>query len=107
MSAPSADRPQQAVALRYDGGGAPELVAKGKGAIAEAILASALANGVPVREDADLLELLSACDLGQEIPLELYTVVAELLTYLYRLNGGTEPGSAPPGPHSSSAAGAR
>lgn len=92
MSASPESRPRAAVALRYDSGGAgaPELVAKGKGEIAEAILASARAHGVPVREDADLLELLSACDLGQEIPTELYAVVAELLTYLYRLNGSLE-----------------
>lgn len=92
MSGAAADKPRQVVALRYEGesGGAPELVAKGKGEIAEAILASARAHGVPVREDADLLELLSACDLGQEIPMELYAVVAELLTYLYRLNGSME-----------------
>jgi len=78
-----------AVALRYDkaASAAPEVVAKGKGEIAEAILSSARQNGVPVREDADLLELLSACDLGDEIPAELYAVIAELLTYLYRLNG--------------------
>jgi flagellar biosynthesis protein len=92
MSTSPTDQPREAVALRYDGegGSAPELVAKGKGEIAEAILSSARANGVPVREDADLLELLSACDLGQEIPTELYAVVAELLTYLYRLNGSLD-----------------
>lgn len=78
-----------AVALRYDrdGAGAPEVVAKGRGEVAEAILAAAHRHGVPVREDGDLLELLSACDLGDEIPVELFEVVAELLSFLYRLNG--------------------
>ena len=83
-----------AVALRYDreGAGAPEVVAKGRGEVAEAILSAARDHGVPVREDRDLLELLSACELGDEIPVELYEVVAELLSFLYRLNGDVSDG---------------
>ena len=46
-------------------------------------------HGIPVREDEDLVELLSGLDLGEEIPAELYEVVAEVLSYLYRLNGET------------------
>ena len=46
-----------------------------------------------MREDADLLQLLAACEVGDEIPLELYTVVAELLAYLYKLNGELPPAS--------------
>ncbi len=78
-----------AVALRYerDALPAPEVVAKGKGEIAEQILALAKKHDVPVREDADLLELLSACDVGEEIPADLYAAVAEVLAYFYRLNG--------------------
>ena len=76
------------VALRYDedSRSAPDVVAKGKGEVAEQILKLARKHGVPVREDRDLLQLLAACDVGDEIPLELYTAVAELLAYLYRLN---------------------
>ena len=80
--------PVGAVALRYDGDSrsAPDVVAKGKGEVAEQILKLAKKHGVPVREDRDLLQLLAVCDVGDEIPLELYTAVAELLAYLYRLN---------------------
>jgi flagellar biosynthesis protein len=85
--------PLRAVALRYAGAEqgsdhqAPSVTAKGRGEVAEKILAIARENGVPVREDKDLVALLSACDLGDEIPTELFTAVAELLTYLYRVNG--------------------
>ena len=52
-----------------------------------------LGAGPPVREDADLLELLAVCDLGDEIPPELYSAVAELLSYLFRLNASLAPES--------------
>lgn len=55
--------------------------------MAERILALAAEHGIPVHEDTDLVALLSACDLGDEIPVELFTAVAELLSYLYRVNG--------------------
>ncbi len=81
--------PAGAVALRYDSDSrsAPDVVAKGKGEVAEKILKLAKEHGVPVREDKDLLQLLAVCDVGDEIPVELYTAVAELLAYLYGLNG--------------------
>ena len=79
---------KSAVALRFEreSDDAPSLVAKGKGELAEQILAFARANDVPVREDSDLVQLLAACEVGEEIPADLYAAVAELLTYLYRLN---------------------
>ncbi len=82
----------RAVALRYDEArtGAPAVLAKGRNSIAERIQELAREHGIPVREDPDLVELLSACELGDEIPTELYRAVAELLAYLYRL-GRTEP----------------
>ena len=78
----------RAVALRYDARthGAPAVLAKGRGETARRILELARQHDVPVREDADLLELLSLCDVGEEIPTELFGAVAELLAYLYRLN---------------------
>ena len=81
-----------AVALRHDrpSQAAPRVTAKGEGEVARRILELAARHDVPVREDRDLLELLAACDLGEEIPLELYHAVAELLAYLYRLNGEPE-----------------
>lgn len=76
------------VALKEDNKGrAPRVIAAGRGSVAEQILALAFANGVKVREDADLAELLSAVDLDSEIPLEAFTAVAEILSYVYRANG--------------------
>lgn len=95
MTAPQGDRPApplRAVALRYDGPSSdaryavPSVVAKGQARIAEAMLDLARANGVPVREDRDLLALLCACDVGASIPAELYRAVAELLVWVQRSN---------------------
>jgi flagellar biosynthesis protein len=78
----------EAVALSHDRAGrsAPRVVAKGGGWLAERIVAIAAEHGVPVREDRDLLALLSAVELGDDIPPEMYAVVAELLAWLYRCN---------------------
>lgn len=77
------------VALKSsDGNRAPKVIAAGRGSVAEQILALAFANGIKVREDADLAELLSAVDIDSEIPLEAFTAVAEILSYVYRANGG-------------------
>jgi len=91
--APKAGSKPIAIALRYDVGRdpAPRIVAKGHGQEAEDILRVAFANDVKVREDADLAELLHAVDLDSLIPLEAFTAVAEILSYLYRLNGGLPP----------------
>lgn len=70
---------------------APKVIAAGRGSVAEQILALAFANGIKVREDADLAELLSAVDIDSEIPLEAFTAVAEILSYVYRANGGDAP----------------
>jgi flagellar biosynthesis protein len=85
---PSEPARPRVVALRYERAAmpAPRVTAKGAGELAERILALAEAHAVPVRSDPDLLELLAACDLGAEIPGELYQVVAELLVFLQRLN---------------------
>ena len=76
-----------ALAYRPDRRDAPTVTAKGQGHVAEQILAVALAHGVPVREDADLAALLAHVELDTEIPVEAFVAVAEILTYLYRLNG--------------------
>ncbi len=77
-----------AAAIRYDppGDGAPRVTAKGRGRIAERIIGLAREYGVPIREDPDLVEILSALELGQEIPPECYTAVAEILAFVYGLN---------------------
>jgi flagellar biosynthesis protein len=78
--------PKKAVALKYEPerSSAPVVVAKGRGVIAEEILRRAQENGVPVQEDASLVEVLSKLDLDQEIPPELYKLVAEILSFVYR-----------------------
>jgi len=77
-----------AVALLHDPeqGDAPRVVASGRGQTAEQILALAFANGVKVREDADLAQVLAAVELDSVIPLEAYVAVAEILSYVYRAN---------------------
>lgn len=91
MSSDQANIPEQlkikkAVALKYEPGErtAPVMVAKGKGHMADLILERAKENGIPVQEDSSLVEVLSKLDIDQEIPPELYTLVAEILSFVYR-----------------------
>ena len=74
----------RAVALRYDGGGAPVVVASGMGYLAEKIVEVASESGVPVYEDNSLATMLSQLALGQEIPESLYRAIVEI--YVYFLN---------------------
>jgi flagellar biosynthesis protein len=77
---------QIAVALAYgQNPGAPRVVAKGRGLIAQAIIERARQNGVFVHESEDLVGLLMQVELDQQIPPQLYLAVAELLAWLYRL----------------------
>ena len=78
----------KAVALNYDRAHdeAPRIVATGRGYVADQILALAFAHGVRVREDADLVEILSLLEVDSVIPLEAFTAVAEILSYVYRAN---------------------
>jgi flagellar biosynthesis protein len=83
-----------AVALRYqpvDAYAAPKVVASGRGWIAEKILEVAFTHGVKVREDADLAEILAAVDLDEEIPVEAFIAVAEILRYVYAANSTQPP----------------
>lgn len=77
-----------AVALNYkpDKSSAPKIVASGRGCLAEQILEIAFANNIKVREDADLAQILTAIDVDSEIPLEAFTAVAEILSYVYAAN---------------------
>jgi flagellar biosynthesis protein len=82
---------KKAVALKYQmfEDNAPYIVAKGHGIIAEKIIELAKQNNIPIQEDADLITVLSKIEIMQEIPMELYKVVAEILAYVYRLNKKT------------------
>lgn len=85
------ERLREAVALAYHQGAiAPTVVAKGKGLIAEEILARAKENGIHVHESPALLSLLMQVDLDEHIPETLYRAVAELLIWVYRLEQSTE-----------------
>jgi len=79
---------KKAIALKYKPGDdrAPRVTAKGTGRLAERIIEMARKHGIPVKDDPDLVEVLSRLDLHDEIPPELYVVVAELLAFIYRLN---------------------
>jgi flagellar biosynthesis protein len=77
-----------AVALHYEKPGAPRVVATGKGAIGSKIIEVARANGVPIEENPGLAQALSEVELGDEIPVELYRAVAEVLTFILRVGSG-------------------
>ena len=79
---------KKAVALKYERGKdlAPKVKAKGTGAVADKILALAREHGVPIEKDSTLLDALYRLDINEDIPEELYQVVAELLAFIYRMN---------------------
>ena len=85
---------QVAIALTYgkDQGGAPKVVAKGRGMIAQAIIDRAKQHDIYVHESEDLVGLLMQVELDQEIPPQLDMAVAELLAWLYQLEHASAPG---------------
>lgn len=92
----SAEPPEkQAIALQYDAkdaDAAPVVTASGKGFLADRILEEATKAGIEVRQDADLVEMLAATEVGQEIPVEAFVAVAEILRYVYEKNGAAPGG---------------
>jgi flagellar biosynthesis protein len=82
-------RPPIAVALHYNvnGSGAPRVVAKGGGQVAEKIIETAREHNVPLQEDAALATALSKLDIGREIPKELYVAVAHVLAFAWMVAG--------------------
>lgn len=80
--------PKTAVALRYDvdRDKAPLVIASGRGAVAEEIVRIAEENKIPLYEDPELAKLLSKLEMETEIPPELYTLVAEVLFFVYKLD---------------------
>jgi flagellar biosynthesis protein len=83
---PPPERQRHAAALRYDGSGAPKVVAAGRGEIAKRIIEEAKANGVPIRDDAALAESLARLEVSTEIPAELWVAVAEALVWAHRVD---------------------
>ncbi len=78
---------KKAVALKYKRyiDNAPKVVAKGKGEVAKRIIEVAKENNIPITEDAELVEMLIKLDLYEEIPENLYKVVAEIFAFIYKL----------------------
>ncbi|WP_033169593.1 EscU/YscU/HrcU family type III secretion system export apparatus switch protein [Selenomonas sp. ND2010] len=91
--------PQKAVALKYDleRDTAPRVVAKGRGHVAENILAAAQANTIPVYQNKTLVNMLMALDIDREIPPELYRTIAEVMAYVYRIDKKAKPKTKPEG----------
>ncbi|MCF8067767.1 MAG: EscU/YscU/HrcU family type III secretion system export apparatus switch protein [Desulfobacterales bacterium] len=87
------ERQKIAVALRYkpETDKAPMVTAKGSGLIAEKIIEIARAHGIPVKDDPDLVEVLSKLEIEDEIPASVYVAVAELLAFIYSINGKKKP----------------
>lgn len=86
---PDATKTKQAVAIIYDQqqpGAAPRVAASGKGYLAEKIIETAKAAGIHIHEDPNLVELLAKVPLGDEIPVDLYQTVAEVLAFVYQVN---------------------
>jgi len=84
------NRQKKATALSYQpkADNAPKVIAKGRGKAAERIIQIAREHNIYIHNDPDLVELLSQLDLKEEIPPDLYVVVAELLAFVYALNSG-------------------
>jgi len=84
----TSNNPDYAVALGYDdqSNKAPIVLAKGQGEIAERIVAIAKEHGLEIRQDADLLQILKTVEINQEIPIEAFAAVAEIISYIYRQN---------------------
>lgn len=81
-----------AVALKYDGQNAPTLSAKGDDELAQAIIELALAYEIPIYENAELTRWLGQLQLGEEIPNQLYQIIAEILAFVYAIEGKTPEG---------------
>lgn len=78
----------RAIALRYDDGdNAPKVVAKGEGYLARQIIKTAQQHNIPLQQNEGLTAMLSRVRINQEIPESLYGAVAQLLAYLYYLDG--------------------
>ncbi len=82
-------KPLQAVALHYDrqSESSPKVIATGRGDLAQQIIAAAKVAGIDIVQDPDLLEVLGRVPVGEEIPAELFQAVAEILAFIYRVNG--------------------
>lgn len=79
--------PRFAIALEYDGKQAPQVTAKGHDEMATQILKLAQESEVPIHLDKNLALVLDQIDIGDHIPEALFLVIAEILSFAYRLSG--------------------
>jgi len=88
MTSNNRKQPQKAISLQYKAGKdpAPKVTAKGQGLVADRIIALAREHQIPIKEDPDLVQVLSQVNVNQEIPPSIYQLVAELLAFVYKLN---------------------
>jgi len=80
-------KPIEALALEYGRNKTPRVTAKGEGDLAKRIVKEAKKHGIYVAEDPQLLSLLTRLDVGDEIPQDMYTAVAVILSWVYWLKG--------------------
>ncbi len=74
-----------------DGKEIPRITAAGRGKIADKIIQLAYENGIKVREDRVLAEMLAKIEIDSPIPSEAFMAVAEILSYVYQANGQDDP----------------
>ncbi len=82
----------EAIALFYDQSEAPVVLAKGEGSLASEIITMGKKYGVHLHEDPALMEQLSSLDVGDRIPQQLFLAIAEIIAYVYKLEGRTPEG---------------
>jgi len=76
---------KKAVALKYDSKttNAPKLTAKGNDKTAQKIIQLAKENNIPIKEDKNLIEMLSEVELNKEVPPQMYKAIAEIFSWVY------------------------
>ncbi len=87
MQSTDSKKPLMATALQYDPktSDAPRVIASGQRKVAEKIIEEAKKHNIAIFEDTALTAALANVNIGEEIPAELYQVVAEVLAYVYRV----------------------
>jgi len=88
MSRAKSPSARQAIALNWNPmvDAVPQVSATGSGSLADEIIRIAKENDIPIREDRDLVQILSLLDIGEAIPAEIHTAIAEILAFIYWSN---------------------
>jgi len=79
---------ERAIAIKFDSeeDSAPKVIAMGAGEIARKIKEVARENDVPLYHDSSLVEVLSSVEIGEEIPIEVYEIMARIIAWVYTLD---------------------